>query len=66
MSVGQNAVKVLVDVDSDCVCWVVLELFIGGGVVIIKVFKAELAELGISHHHHLASFVAFCDRDVFV
>ena len=64
MSVGENAVKVLVDVDSDCVCWVVLELFIGGGVV--KVFKAELAELGISHHHHLASFVAFCDRDVFV
>ena len=33
MSVGENAVKVLVDVDSDCVCWVVLELFIGGGVV---------------------------------
>ena len=40
MSVGENAVKVLVDVDSDCVCWVVLELFIGGGVV--KVFKPAL------------------------
>ena len=62
VSVGENAVKVLVDVDSDCVCWVVLELFVGGGVV--KVFKAELVELGYSHHHHLASFVAFCDHDV--